>query len=290
MCKDITYAILRYLHSLKPLIPEMKAEFKAVAGKWQDIVEDVLGDKQEDTIEEREEEYESSESTEEISHDGEYEKKTMKIETKRTKTKLKVKKKKIGSYKLNTTIYEDRPKVGEEVIQERKQKIREQQNPAIKFGGDEDLLRRDMVKREIELNTIKKFVDDKVEEKDFVRLTFVDAMGTKYFVYGMIGETLLQCCRRYLIPIDGYCNGYDRGIVRIYGKGPWCHLCQMDISPKYINVIPPFDWRERAAFVNFRHITPTSRLGCCIWIRPEFDNMIINIPVSIPNPYGRFQD
>merc|ERR1712062_539771 len=103
-------------------------------------------------------------------------------------------------------------------------------------------------------------------------------------------ETLLQCCRRYLIPIDGYCNGFDRGIVRIYGKGPWCHLCQMDISPKFFHHIPPFDWRERAAFVNFRHLTPTSRLACCVWIRPEFDGMLVNIPVSIPNPYGRFQD
>ena len=190
---------------------------------------------------------------------------------------------------MNTSIYDERPKVGSDVIEERKRKIKAEQDPVSAYDGDDNKLRKALVK-EIELNTIKKFVDDKVEEKDFVRLTFIDAMGTKYFVYGMIGETLLQCCRRYLIPIDGYCNGYDRGIIRIYGRGAWCHLCQMDISPKYINVIPPFDWRERAAFVNFRHITPTSRLGCCIWIRPEFEGMLINIPVSIPNPYGRFYD
>ena len=244
------------------------------------------GEKEDESIEEeKEEEIETTESTETYSTSSGVESKTTKILSKKTKTKTKTKRKKYGSYKLKNMIIEDRPLVGEDLIKARKEAIKKEMNPN-KAAED----RKELVKREIELNTIKKFVDDKVEQKDFVRLVFVDAMGTKYYVYGVVGETLLQCCRRYLIPIDGYCNGFDRGIVRIYGKGPWCHLCQMDISPKFFHVIPPFDWRERAAFVNFRHLTPTSRLGCSIWIRPEFDGMLINIPVSIPNPYGRFQD
>ena len=149
-----------------------------------------------------------------------------------------------------------------------------------------------------------------MEERDYVRLIFIDAMGTKYFIYGMVGETLLQACRRYLIPIDGYCNSYDRGHVRIYGHGAFCHSCQMDISPKYFHLIPPFDWNEKNAFLRFRSITPTliiiynillyinntlydifrSRLGCCIWIRPEFDGMVVNIPVTLVMPYGRTED
>ena len=35
------------------MIPEFKAEFESVAGKWQDIVEDVLGEKEDDFVEER---------------------------------------------------------------------------------------------------------------------------------------------------------------------------------------------------------------------------------------------
>merc|ERR1712190_193967 len=247
---------------------------------------EILGDKEDESIEEeKEEEIETSEETQTYSSSSGIESKTTRIQTKKTKTKTKTRRKKIGSYKLKNMQIEERPLVGEELIQFRKDQIRKEMNPN---RAMED--RKELVKRQIELNTIKKFVDDKVEEKDFVRLVFVDAMGTKYYVYGMVGETLLQCCRRYLIPIDGYCNGFDRGIVRIYGRGPWCHLCQMDISPKFFHLIPPFDWRERLAFINFRHLTPTSRLGCCVWIRPEFDGMLINIPVSIPNPYGRFQD
>eukprot|EP01084_Bolivina_argentea_P028722 53344_1 len=236
----------QHIPHLRPLVPELKADYKAATGKWQDIVQEILGNKDDD-------------------------KETMNVQENKT------------SYKLNSTIYEERPLMGNALIESRKEKIRLSKKP------QDNMSRKDKVKREIEMITIKKFVDDKVEEKDFVRIVFIDAMGTKYYVYGVVGETLLQCARRYLVPIDGYCNGHDRGIVRIYGKGPWCHLCQMDISPKYFDKIPPFDWRERAAFVNFRHLTPTSRLGCCIWIRPEFDGMMINIPVSIPNPYGRFQ-
>eukprot|EP00484_Ammonia_sp_Unknown_P020983 CAMPEP_0197031754 /NCGR_PEP_ID=MMETSP1384-20130603/10653_1 /TAXON_ID=29189 /ORGANISM="Ammonia sp." /LENGTH=459 /DNA_ID=CAMNT_0042461325 /DNA_START=28 /DNA_END=1407 /DNA_ORIENTATION=+ len=279
--------IARCIPHLRPLLPELTQDFEAATIKWQDIVEDVLGD-EEAKEEEREEVTESSEKTEEYESGTEY----SKTVTKRTKTKIKVKKKVASrgvsgvgrTYRLNNMIREDRPLCGEDVIEMRRQKIKQQAHP------EQHISRKDMVKREIELNTLKQFVDDKVNERSFVRLIFVDAMGTKYYVYGMVGETLLQCCRRYLIPIDGYCNGSDRGIVRIYGKGAWCHLCQMDISPKFFHLIPPFDWRERAAFVNFRHITPTSRLGCCIWIRPDFDGMSINIPVSIPNPYGRFHD
>jgi len=282
--------MMSHIPHLKPLVPELKQDFEIVTAKWQDIVEEILGDKEEENIEE--ESIETSEKTEESETMTEY----TKIEVKTKKIKKKKKVKTPGSYNnsysMNTTIIDERPIVGEELIQFRKEQIKKEQD--LIYGNlsksESDLNRKEKVKREIELNTLKKFVDDKVEEKDFVRLIFVDAMGTKYYVYGVVGETLLQCCRRYLIPIDGYCNGFDRGIVRIYGKGPWCHLCQMDISPKYFHVIPPFDWRERAAFVNFRHLTPTSRLGCCIWIRPEFDGMSINIPVSIPNPYGRFQD
>jgi len=279
--------MMQYIPHLKPLYPELKADFEAVTAKWQDVVEDILG---EDEVEEEEVEEVETRKTEEIESVTEYETKTTTIETKKTKTKLKKKKKKgfdsLRSYKLSTTINSERPLCGEDLIAARKEKIRKEQN----YDPTTEVSRKEIVKREIELNTMKKFVDDKVEEKDFVRLIFVDAMGTKYYVYGVVGETLLQCCRRYLIPIDGYCNGFDRGIVRIYGKGPWCHLCQMDISPKFFHLIPPFDWRERLAFINFRHLTPTSRLGCCVWIRPEFDGMLINIPVSIPNPYGRFQD
>merc|ERR1719242_2563745 len=192
---------MQYIPHLKPLYPELKADFEAVTAKWHEEVEEV-----------------ETRKTEEIESVTEYEKKTTTIETKKTKTKLKKRKKKgfdsLRSYKLSSTITTERPLCGEDLIAARKEKIRKEQN----YDPTTEVSRKELVKREIELNTMKKFVDDKVEEKDFVRLIFVDAMGTKYYVYGVVGETLLQCCRRYLIPIDGYCNGFDRGIVRIYGK------------------------------------------------------------------------
>jgi len=255
----------RHIPHLKPLMPELEQDFQHCTGKWQDIVHDILG--------------RDKGATATAAITGEVENLN-------------------PSYKLKNNIVGERPLFGEEVIKERREQIKKKQQrkqETVVGVGDgmvapDEGTRRELVKREIELNTLKRFVDDKVNENEFVRLIFIDAMGTKFYVYGMVGETLLQACRRYLIPIDGYCNGYDRGVVRIYGMGAWCHLCQMDISPKWFHLVPAYDWRERLAFLRFRHLQPTSRLGCCIWIRPDFDGMVVNIPVSLPTPYGRDYD
>ena len=61
----------------------------------------------------------------------------------------------------------------------------------------------------------------------------------------------------FLIINLGYCNGYDRGVVRVYGMGAWCAQCQMDISPKYFHLMPAADWREKREFWRFKEITPT---------------------------------
>ena len=72
--------------------------------------------------------------------------------------------------------------------------------------------------------------------------------------------------------------------MRVYGYGPMCGQCQMDISPKYFKYMPPYDWREKKLSMNFRTITPYSRLGCCLWIRPDWDGMVVSIPPSVCDP------
>jgi len=188
--------------------------------------------------------------------------------------------------------------VDEALFKKMEEKVDEVKSEHVNYHGEKvttssqhsvELSRKTEIKKQITKETIRQIVDDSVEHREFVRLIFIDAQGTKHYVYGMVGETLLQCCRRFAVPIDGLCNGYDRGILRVYGTGGWCGTCQMDISPNYFHLIPPFDFREQSLSMGYRTITPTSRLGCCIWIRPEFDGMVVNIPVSMYQPYGGFR-
>jgi ferredoxin len=158
----------------------------------------------------------------------------------------------------------------------------------VKYKDSSEIQRRNDLRSELTSLIIKRFVDDCVEKRDFVRILMIDAQGTKHYIYGMVGETLLQAARRYYVPIDGYCNGYDRGYIRVWGAGPWCGVCQMDLDPKYFHLMPPYDFTEQRKFAQFRTITPTSRLGCVIWIRPEFDGMIIHLPVTLQHPAGRW--
>merc|ERR1711933_201170 len=78
--------MMQHIPHLKPLWPELRQDFDAVTGRWQDIVEEILGEKEaEDVVEEKEEEIETEEKTEEFSTSTEYEKSITKIETKKTK-------------------------------------------------------------------------------------------------------------------------------------------------------------------------------------------------------------
>merc|ERR1712130_513399 len=114
--------MMRYIPHLKPFVPELKADFESATAKWQDIVDEILGDKEDESVEEeKEEEIETTESTETYSStSGVVESKTTKISMKKTKTKTKIKRKKIGSYKLKNMQIEERPLFGEELIKFRK--------------------------------------------------------------------------------------------------------------------------------------------------------------------------
>ena len=118
------------MYSLAPLWPELKADFESVTAKWQDIVEEILGERS-DSETEIEKEEEITEKTEEFESSNAFERSVTKIETKKTKTKTKMRKKlkKYGSYQLKNSIVEDRPLCGDEVVQARKQKIRDQMTP-----------------------------------------------------------------------------------------------------------------------------------------------------------------
>eukprot|EP00494_Astrolonche_serrata_P026077 UN26338 len=78
----------------------------------------------------------------------------------------------------------------------------------------------------------QEWVDSEVNKYKWVKMFFIDAMGDKHRVYGMVGETLMEVCRRWEVPLDGYCWGGDRN--ELAGSGPTCQWCQIDVAPRWV--------------------------------------------------------
>jgi len=129
------------------------------------------------------------------------------------------------------------------------------------------------------------WVNERIDERDFIRLQFIDAMGKKYLVYGMVGESLLETCRRWEIPIDGLCQGGDK--TALYGEGACCYWCQVDLAPTYWHLVPPMLYTELHHHYHMRTHTPTSRLACQVRVQKDFDGMLVSIPHNNPSLNGR---
>jgi len=129
---------------------------------------------------------------------------------------------------------------------------------------------------EFEEKVEQRWVEKEVDKHKWVKMFFIDAMGDKHRVYGMVGETLLEVTRRWEIPLDGYCMGGDR--LELYGDGPRCQYCQIDIAPRWVHTLPPMDWREEHFHKNFRVYSPTSRLACQIVVTEAMDGFTAAIP------------
>jgi len=131
----------------------------------------------------------------------------------------------------------------------------------------------------------RRWVDDRIAERDYVRLQFIDAVGKKYMVYGMVGETLLNTCRRWEVPIDGLCQGGEKS--QLYGEPALCYWCQVDLAPTYWHLVPSMPHVEVHHHYHMRTHTPTSRLACCVTVQKDFDGMTVSIPVNNPSLNGR---
>jgi len=131
----------------------------------------------------------------------------------------------------------------------------------------------------------EEWVRQEIDKHDYVRLQFLDAAGKKYLVYGMVGENLLETCRRWEVPIDGLCGGGDK--LEIYGEGAMCYWCQVDLAPTYWHLIPPMPYTELHHHYHMRTHTPTSRLACQVFVQKDLDGMLVSIPHNNPSVNGR---
>merc|ERR1719189_2636031 len=130
--------------------------------------------------------------------------------------------------------------------------------------------------QEFEEKADQLWVEQQVEMQKWVKMFYIDATGDKHRVYGMVGETLLEVSRRWEIPLDGFCMGGDRN--ELYGWGPMCQFCQIDVAPRWVHTLPPMDWKEEHWTQTYRVLSPTSRLACQIIVTAQMDGFTCSIP------------
>jgi ferredoxin len=122
-----------------------------------------------------------------------------------------------------------------------------------------------------------------------IRLTFVDSEGNRAVVPARIGQTLLEAATQNRVDLEGPCDGggSPMSIRRtkdweeiVYGEGPSCFFCHVQIPSRYNKILPEQSLQEREGIENIweEEYTPTSRLACQIELNRDHDGMIILVP------------
>lgn len=122
-----------------------------------------------------------------------------------------------------------------------------------------------------------------------IHLTFVDQEGNRAVVPARIGQTLLQAAQMHRVEIEGPCagGGGPQTIQRtkdweeiVYGEGPSCFFCHVQIPSMYNSVLPKKSENENEGLADIweEEYTPTSRLACMITLNKSHDGMVVLVP------------
>ena len=130
-----------------------------------------------------------------------------------------------------------------------------------------------------------------------VNITFLDFTGTRVTVPGRVGQNLLDLARSHGLDMEGACNGgggvverlakdtYDPWNEDLFGEGPSCCSCHVNIASEWLDKIPSPSTKETSLLTevfesDFRGAN--SRLGCQIQLTADLDGMIVSVPDGPP--------
>eukprot|EP00128_Syssomonas_multiformis_P015874 Colp12_sorted_trinity150504_noHs@26184 len=104
---------------------------------------------------------------------------------------------------------------------------------------------------------------------DKVKFVFRDHEGDDKVVYAKEGESLLEVAHNHNVDLEGACDGTLA-----------CSTCHV-ILPKdiYSTLAEPEEEELDMLDLAFG-LTDTSRLGCQVLVKKEFENMIVKIPAA----------
>merc|ERR1711871_1193723 len=126
-----------------------------------------------------------------------------------------------------------------------------------------------------------------------IHITFVDQEGSRATVPARCGMTLLEAATQNDVDIEGPCNGgcppmdvrrTDKWVESIFGEGPSCFFCHVQIAKKYDSILPEFQQESADGLEDVwgTEVTEASRLACEITLDKRHDGMVVLVPDMMP--------
>lgn len=113
--------------------------------------------------------------------------------------------------------------------------------------------------------------------------------GNRAIVPARVGQTLLEAATQHKVDIEGPCGGggapreirrSENWVETLWGEGPSCFFCHVQIASKYNSILPEFTEFERRGIEDVwdDEYTRNSRLACVIRLDARHDGMVIYVP------------
>mmetsp|Transcript_6955 Transcript_6955/g.15231 ORF Transcript_6955/g.15231 Transcript_6955/m.15231 type:complete len:174 (-) Transcript_6955:404-925(-) len=115
--------------------------------------------------------------------------------------------------------------------------------------------------------------------EEVVRVNIVTRDGAQQTINGKIGDNLLYLAHRYqkanpALALEGSCEASLA-----------CSTCHVIVSREHFDILPKPKEDEDDMLDEAACLTPTSRLGCQIFLSKELDGMTITLPAFSKNFY-----
>ena len=105
--------------------------------------------------------------------------------------------------------------------------------------------------------------------------------------------TLLEVAAQHKVDIEGPCEGgappmdarrTDKWVETIFGEGPSCFYCHVQIAKKYHSILPEFQEQSAEGLEEVwgDEFTESSRLACEITLDKRHDGMVVLVPDMMP--------
>ncbi|CAO5683287.1 MAG: Ferredoxin-6 [Holosporales bacterium] len=104
------------------------------------------------------------------------------------------------------------------------------------------------------------------------KVHFVSPDGKRQTVVAPSGNSILEVARLHDIDLEGACEGSLA-----------CATCHVVVDPEWFDKLPKAKEDEEDMLDLAFGLTPTSRLGCQIIMKPELDGLVIKIPSASRN-------
>ncbi|HVY12881.1 MAG TPA: 2Fe-2S iron-sulfur cluster-binding protein [Alphaproteobacteria bacterium] len=99
------------------------------------------------------------------------------------------------------------------------------------------------------------------------KVVFIEANGARKEVEAPVGSTLLQIAHMHKMDLEGSC---DHSLA--------CATCHVVVDPQWYELLAAPAEEELDMLDLAPNLAKTSRLGCQIVMREEFDGLTVNLP------------